>query len=81
VISPVHAALTVGLGLLFEGRDEPLDPRTGSDPKSGMTLPCDDSAFLLEAVEAALALSVIGVTWSSASEDLRVPLGLPFTLP
>src|ERR1017187_5702916 len=36
-----------------------------------MTLPCDDSAFFSKPSRAALALSVIGVTWSSASRITR----------
>jgi hypothetical protein len=51
----IHAALTVGLGLLFEGRDEPLDRGPGLI-RNPDDLAVRRFSFLLEAVEAGVGL-------------------------
>ena len=77
---PVHAALAVGLGLLFEGGDEPLDagPRLIRNP--------DDLAvrrfrFLLEAVEAGVGLVHYRGDLVLGFEDYAFCLVCHFTLP
>ena len=77
---PVHAALAVGLGLLFERRNEPLDAGPG------LIRNPDDLAvrrfrFLLEAVQAGVGLVHYRADLILGFEDYALCLVCHFTLP